>query len=546
MGSVVLIGKSEYDNLGTGYISAVLHNAGFRSSTFDLSEGKETILNKLKNDKPLVIGFSVIFQYHIDRFAELAEFLRANGINCHFTAGGHYATVRCEELLSLMPELDSVIRGEGEFPMLELAECLNDNADWRKIANIVFRDGENTQINPVRQLLEDLDRLPFPLRQATREYAFGKKFATLLAGRGCHYNCSFCNLRQFYEPYNVVGRRLRDPELVVNEIEYLYNTFDCSVFLFQDDDFPVRYKSGYGWVERFCDELDRRRLSGRIMWKINCRVDEIDENILARMKSTGLFLVFIGIEDGTDAGLRKMNKHLTVSESLRGINTLKKLGIGIDYGFMLFQPSTTYESLHQNLDFLKALCGDGYCPVTFLKMMPFYETRIEKELISQGRLKGEPGYRDYNFLELSMNSYFEFISDSFMEWTRDRGGLLNISKWALNYLSVCSRYFDMETATSILSDDLRRIISESNIFFLDILKKTAVMFESGQTGNGNLTELLKIRKFIRTKHYKYRNQIDCCIKTLITLAGLHEKNTLTFPGKKLFQLSDLENLIDPR
>ena len=115
------------------------------------------------------------------------------------------------------------------------------------------------------------------------------------------------------------------------------------------------------------------------------------------MKSNGLFLVFIGIEDGTDSGLKRLNKHMSVSRSLAGINTLKKLEIGFDFGFMLFQPSTTFRSLNENLDFLEKICGDGYTPLTFIKLMPFYETRIEKELFAEGRLKSEPGNLDYDF-----------------------------------------------------------------------------------------------------------------------------------------------------
>ncbi len=89
------------------------------------------------------------------------------------------------------------------------------------------------------------------------------------------------------------------------------------------------------------------------------------------MKEHGLYQVFLGIDDGTDSGLIRLNKHMTVAESLRGINILKKLAIGFDYGFMLFQPASTFKSVNQNLDFLRQLCSDGSTPVTFLKLMPF-------------------------------------------------------------------------------------------------------------------------------------------------------------------------------
>ena len=150
-------------------------------------------------------------------------------------------------------------------------------------------------------------------------------------------------------------------------MEFLYKERDCSVFLFQDDDFPVKVNRKTDWVEEFCRELRDRDLTGNIMWKINCRPDEVDREAFEFMRQHGLFKVYLGIEDGTDAGLHKMNKRLSASDNLRGIQLLKDLGIGIDYGFMLFQPSTTYSSLNENLDFLDQICSDGYMSVVLLK-----------------------------------------------------------------------------------------------------------------------------------------------------------------------------------
>ncbi len=171
-------------------------------------------------------------------------------------------------------------------------------------------------------------------------------------------------------------------------------------------------------------------------------------------------LVFLGIEDGTDSGLLILNKHMTVSRSIEGINVLKKLGIGFDYGFMLFQPFSTFKSLNDNLNFLKKICGDGYTPVTFLKVLPYYETSIEKELRADGRLKGEPGFLDYDFLDNALNDYYKFITCTFFEWLRDPDGLVNISRWARNYVSVFSYYYQITHDFSIISENIKNIISQ--------------------------------------------------------------------------------------
>jgi len=476
----------------------------------------------------LLVGFSVIFQYHINEFKELITYLRKGGIKCHFTAGGHYASLRYEELFELIPSLDSVVRFEGEYTLLELVNSINSGADWRKVKSIAFRNNSKIIVNSLRPLEKDLDKFPLPLRSTLTEYALNKKFATILAGRGCIHDCAFCDIREFYQQPPGPNKRIRKPETVVGEMELLYHEKDCSIFLFQDDDFPVRTKKGSDWIERFCKELKRKKLIGKIMWKINCRPDEVTFDSFELMKSHGLFLVFLGIEDGTDSGLIRLNKGMTVAKSLNGIEILKKLEIGFDYGFMLFQPSSTYRSVNDNLDFLREICGNGCTPVTFLKMLPYFETRIEKELRKEGRLKGKPGFLDYDFLDDSMNYYYESTTEYLMEWLRDSDGLLSISRWARNYISVFSQYFVLTPEVHLLSSNITKIVSKSNLFLLDNMKELAVLFESGKYDTGNYNDLESYKINIKTKHDHYKKQIKDCITRLLNIVELQRLSHSVF------------------
>ena len=156
------------------------------------------LLKKIRKLDPLIIGFSVILHNHIERFAGLIGYLRTNGISCHITAGGHYATLQSDKLLQLIPGLDSIVRFEGEYPIVELAGCLSRGEDWKSVKNLAFRNGDGIIKNPALPMEKELDIFPFPLRNFFREYAFGRKFTAILAGRGCTYNCTFCNTREFY------------------------------------------------------------------------------------------------------------------------------------------------------------------------------------------------------------------------------------------------------------------------------------------------------------------------------------------------------------
>jgi radical SAM superfamily enzyme YgiQ (UPF0313 family) len=515
---VVFVASMEYSNLGIGYMAALLTQAGFETTVIDIRNTKEEILKILESLDPLIIGFSVIYQYHIDWFIELVSYLRQNGIHCHLNAGGHYASLKYEELFELIPSLDSIIRFEGEYTLPELVQCIYSGKDWRKIKSLAFKRKNRIVANPLRSLEKDIDRFPFPFRLPLTEYAFNKKFATILAGRGCIHNCTFCNQKEFYRQSGGPVKRIRRPQMVVKEMEYLFNEKECTIFLVDDDDFPLKTNRGSEWVLKFCNELKHNGLDKKIMWKINCRPDDVNEEIFTIMKSTGLFMVFLGIEDGTDIGLKRLNKEMTVTRCLEGLNTIRKLEIDFDYGFLLFQPLTTFRSLNENLEFLRQICGDGYTPATYIKIMPYYETQVEKELKKEGRIKGIPGFFDYDFLEESMNRYYEFIKYYFNEWLRHPDGLVNISKWARNYFAVYSRFFDPEPQITLLHNKVRKIISESNLFFLDTMKELSGFFESGRYKKSGENILESYKESIGLKHEDYKGQINYAMTELLLLA----------------------------
>ena len=521
--TVVFIAGTDYENLGIGYMSAILSESGIETKVVDFRKRKADILKIIKKIDPLLVGFSILFLNHIEQFIDLVCYLRKGGIRCHFTAGGHYASLKSEELFKLIPWIDSIVRFEGEYTLPELVKCINSGSDWKKIESLAYLENGKIVFNSLRPLEKDLDTFPFPLRSSLKNFAFKKKFATIIAGRGCIYECSFCNTRKFYSfPHGPV-KRIRKPEMVVKEMEHLNKTNQCSVFLFQDDDFPVESKLQPDWVDRFCNELERTALSKRVIWKINCRPDEVEKETFSMMKSHGLFNVFLGIEDGTDIGLKTLNKLLTVKRTMKAINIIKKLGIGFEYGFILFQPLTTYRTLNENLDFLKVICGDGYTTVPFQKLIPLYETEVEKELIETGRLKVSDGVKDYDFLEESMNHYYEFVFSCFTEWMRGPEGVENISKWAGNYFSVYMHFFDVQPEGMNYFRKVRRVISESNLFLLDTLKELAMIFETKQYKYDKNHLLKKYRENIRSKHQYFRNKIITTMAELVSIVEHQQK-----------------------
>ncbi len=117
---VMLVGFQNQGNLGLGYLAATLRQHGYRVEVFDFETSPQVLLEAARANPPILIGFSLIFQFYIHRYRELIDFLRKNGVRCHFTMGGHFPSLSYQHTLELVPNLDSVVRFEGELTLLEL------------------------------------------------------------------------------------------------------------------------------------------------------------------------------------------------------------------------------------------------------------------------------------------------------------------------------------------------------------------------------------------------------------------------------------------
>ena len=190
---IALIGYQDQGNLGMGYLAAVLQRHGYRAEMIDIRDDGAKIAARLLKRPPLVVGFSLIFQFFLPQFRRVAAHLRSVGIAAHFTIGGHYPSLCHDELLTNFPEIDSVVRYEGEETLIELADRLKAGEEWRAISGIAYaRDGE-VVATPARALVHDLDSLPFPLRPYGAERIAGFPTLPVLASRGCVRRCSFCS-----------------------------------------------------------------------------------------------------------------------------------------------------------------------------------------------------------------------------------------------------------------------------------------------------------------------------------------------------------------
>jgi anaerobic magnesium-protoporphyrin IX monomethyl ester cyclase len=479
----LFVGYEDQENLGLRSIIATLEKQGFHTVLKPyIPKNALDVLSAVEDYTPDLVGFSIIFQYTLDEFAELTAILRQADVHAHFTVGGHFPSLRPREVLDALPHIDSVVRFEGELTTVELLHHLRHPEAWASIKGLAFRRGNEVVINSPRPLISDLDALPQPFRSKTPSVPRGIRVASILASRGCLYNCSFCSIRQFYGSAPGPLRRIRSPEAVVAEIRTLYERDGVRFFIFQDDDFAAKSQKQRQWIEKFLHVLNEANLTRKVGWKISCRVDDIDENLIARCIDHGLIAVYLGVESGNPSGLQTLNKRVTVEQNLKAIETLKRLGVAFDMGFMLFDPDSTIETIKENINFLRQVTADGTCPANFCKMLPYAGTPIEKRLMEEGRLKGTVSQPDYDFIDPRLDWYFLYVSIVFRFRNFDELGLVERLRLA-RFDQLLAHAFEIIPRDSDYKNALYSLTAKANSIALDSLENILRFVEARNIEN---------------------------------------------------------------
>jgi radical SAM superfamily enzyme YgiQ (UPF0313 family) len=499
---VVLIGFQRQSNLGVGYLASTLRREGYAVEVFDYESDRSDILDAARRLNPIVIGFSLIFQSYVRHFGALMSYLRAHGVSCHFTIGGHFPSLSYERTLDLLPELDSVVRFEGEVTLLELADCLGAGRNWRTIQGIAYRDGDRVHATEMRPLIHDLDQLPYPERTFNRNAVLGRHATPMLASRGCARTCSFCSIHMFYRtaPGKIV--RTRNPAEVVGEMRSLLEEHAITIFLFQDDDFPLFGPAWRRWAREFVAELHRQELPGKAVWKINCRADAVDPELFVEMRRAGLHMVYMGLESGTEEGLQTLHKQITVEQNLRAVEILKTIGTRFEFGFMLLDPSSSFASVRANLQFLRRIVGDGSAAAGFGRMVPYDGTPIKDELARTGRLRGDVSKPDYDFLDPRLNDFYNALIGmvEVTGWTHGLGALSLALNFAWEEISILEQLFPAMPGFDEYRRAIQEVTSQSNLALIQIVEDISYVFSDGKENPYSVQEL-------RSRSARFRDRL---------------------------------------
>jgi len=247
------------------------------------------------------------------------------------------------------------------------------------------------------------------------------------------------------------------------------------------------------WARNLIAELHRADLPGKAIWKISCRADAVDPQLFEEMRRAGLYLVYMGLESGTEQGLKTLNKRMTVEQNLRAVEILKKLDLNFEFGFMLFDPSTSFESIAENVTFLREVIGDGSDALSFCRMIPYDGTPIKDELARQGRLHGTVTAPDYDFLDPRIEALYRAIRGmvEVTGWVHELHGVSSMLNCARNEVAVAERLFGGLQGTAAYRETLRRITQESNAVLLSVVADFAAHHAGGAPASWTPDELCR-------------------------------------------------------
>ncbi len=332
------------------YLTGSLRAAGFQDIHFidamTYHIGPEDLRKRLAELQPDVVGTTAITPaiYEAEAVLQIAAEVVPNALR---VLGGIHATFMFRQVLTEAPQVDVIVRGEGEEIMVALMQAVDQGrwpADRRKIKGLAFIDAGEIVATQAAPTVKDLDGInPDWSILDWAKYIYvplGVKVAIPNMARGCPFTCSFCSQWKFWRDY-----RVRDPKKVVDEIERLVNDHGVGFFILADEEPTINKKK---FVE-FCQELIDRGLNDRIKWGINTRVTDIwrDRDLLGFYRKAGLVHVSLGTEAAAQMKLDMFNKETTVAQNKEAIRLLREADIFTEAQFIVGLDNETAETLEE-------------------------------------------------------------------------------------------------------------------------------------------------------------------------------------------------------
>lgn len=383
--------------LGLAYIGGVLEKNHkvkvLDAAVFDLDQNQVKILFKRYSPDVIAIqSFTPYFNYAA-QYAKLAKEVLPN---VKILLGGHHVTFLPKQSLQLAPEVDFIIRGEGDYTVNNVVNALETNEpNFSEIKGISYRENGTIRNNPDAPLIENLDEIPWPARhffpnQAYHFFGSNLKGTSMVSSRGCNQNCQFCSITKFYHH----RWRKRSAKDVINEMSYINDKYKATIIGFMDDCFALEKRR----VHEMCNEMHAQGLVGKVCWGSALRVETLNFEILKKMRKAGCAMLFFGVESGDQAILDNVHKGITIRKVEDIFKYAKKLGLNTIASLAFGFPGDTFENCLKTIHWVRTKLRPSF--VVWAAATPYPGTPFFDEALEKGWIKEIPtDWSEYTMID---------------------------------------------------------------------------------------------------------------------------------------------------
>ncbi len=320
----------------------------------------EGLRKAIESSRPSIVATSgfTANAYTCARTAEIAKNVDSQIVT---VVGGSHFSFTPDESLKSYPEIDFIVRGEGEITLVELIKALRMGETADGIKGISYRAGGRAVHNRDRPLIPDLDSLPFPaydlVENNIKRYHFSMMagrntpYMILEGSRGCVHRCSYCTQWRHWQGVF----RKKSPKRIADEIEYLNETYGGVFLWLTDDNFEYA-----GRAEQLSEELKHRKCRENVMFFFQARTDDVARNpdLVRKLREVGNYWVLMGVESNSEERLSEFHKDITPSDAYKAVKVLKENDIFSQAMFVTGSRKDTVESLEAQRRFSIDLGAD--------------------------------------------------------------------------------------------------------------------------------------------------------------------------------------------
>jgi len=374
------VGKElgHFPPLGLLYLAAYARRDGrHQVAMLDMPARQATLAvlrERLRNDRPDLVGVTCI-THNLAGVKATADAVKDADPGIRVCIGGPHVAQFPAEAIGLT-SVDFAVSGEGEIPFLALLDALDTGCDLGSVPSLCYKEGSRLVVASVPAVTTDIENLPVPARDLVEPkdyfYILGNRstFATILSSRGCPFHCTFCAT-----PHGAY--RGRSARSVVDEMEQC-RAGGAEEIHFIDDTFNIR-RERLAEVSR--EILDRGL---HLKWSFRGRADGIDEEGMALAARAGCIRFHLGVETGTDEGMKALKKGVTVDQVRSAVRLARKYGVVSAAYFIIGCPhEKSRNDILQTIRFAVRLNPD-FAMFNILAIYP--GTELFDEAVSKGML----------------------------------------------------------------------------------------------------------------------------------------------------------------